>query len=194
MASPAWPITILSPSKIIRQLAARTTAGTVALSGFTQRVSSAAQAWVITYDGIVVATRPQLLQWDAFEAYLEGGANPILVSLMSEGNGTTPGLTFGASSVGDTVITIVRPTAIDQGSHFSIGERLYRVVVVTDIVGDNYTLEIRPPVREDLTNATIVDFATPVCKCRLATDDEMILELDSARIGTGKVKFVEDPL
>lgn len=185
--------TVLRPAKITRHLAARTTAGTVSLSGFTQRVATPTHAWVITYDGIVVGTRAQLLLWDAYEAALDGAANPILVPLVGEGNGATPGATVGTAAVGATTIVVSRAVAIDQGSHFSIGERLYRVASLTGPSGTNYTLTIRPPLRTATTGGLTVEFNLPVCKCRAATDDEWILEIDSARIGVGKIKWLEDP-
>lgn len=184
---------VLHPSKITVHLAARTTAGTVGLSGFTQRVATPTQAWVITYDGIVVGTRAQKLLWDAYEAALDGAANPILVPLIGEGNNPLIGATVGSPVVGATSIVINRAVAIEQGSHFSIVDRLYRVVAVTGPSGGNYTVAIRPQLRVAPIAGTGVDFAIPVCKCRPATDDEWILEMDSARIGVGKIKFLEDP-
>lgn len=194
MTTRAWPDTILKPAKITRHIAARTLAGTVAASGFTQRVALPASAWVITYEGIVVASAEQWLWWDLLEAESDGGANPMLVPLIGEVAGSTAGVTFGTGTAGGTQIGITRVgVPVLAGHHFSIGERLYRVWQIAGTSGDDYTVKIRPPLREDVPAASAVEFAKPVCRCRLATDDEMALARDSAQIGVGAIKFVEDP-
>lgn len=192
----AWPDTILKPRNITAHYAARTTAGTVSASGFTQRVAVPAGAWVITYEGIVVATAEQRLWWRLLPAEADGGANPILVPLIGEWQeaGVTAGAVATDFDAGDTTIIITRVgAAILAGYHFSIGERLYRVIEQTSVAGNNYTVKIRPPLREDVTAAAVVEFEKPVCRCRLASDDEMKLAFDPARMGVGAVSFVEDP-
>lgn len=189
----AWPSAVLKPSKITRHLAPRTTAGTTAASGFTQRVSVPAHAWVIEYDGIVVAGNEAIRTWDYIAAQLDGGSVPILVPLISEYNGgNIEGIVNATASAGSTSVVIYRPIEISAGYHFSIGEYLYRVASITSVSAPNYTLSIRPSLRQDVSSGVAASFISPICKCRLATDDEMRLDLDSARIGIGKVKFFED--
>lgn len=191
----AWPDTILKPAKITRHLQARTTAGTVSASGFTQRVAVPASAWVITYEGIVVATATQLLWWDLLPAESDGGANPILVPLIGEWQvaGVTAG-TIAAASAGATTVVITRVGAgVLAGYHFSVGERLYRVIEQTSVASNDYTVKIRPPLREAVTGGAAVQFEKPVCRCRLASDDEMMAAIDPARLLIGNVKFLEDP-
>jgi hypothetical protein len=212
-----WPIATLRPRNITRHIAARTTAGTTAASGFTQRVATPAQAWVIKYDGILLATKAQILAWGALAAALDGGANPILVPLVEGdrivrptpfddgtefGDGTSfddlggaSGTISGGASAGDTEIDVAMPAGvtIEPGEHFTIGERLYRVVVVVGEVADVWTLNIRPPIREDASGGTVVSWGTLWVKCRLASDDQMMMPLDPAGMGVGTVAFVEDP-
>lgn len=193
MTTRAWPDTILKPAKITAHLAARTTAGTVSASGFTQRVAVPASAWVITYEGIVVASDEQWLWWNFLPAESDGGANPILVPLIGEVAGATAG-TAAAASAGDTEIVITRVgVPVLAGHRFSIGERLYVVWQIAGTAGDAYTCKIRPPLREDVAGAAAVEFAKPQCRCRLADDDQMALARDSAGIGVAAVRFVEDP-
>lgn len=190
-----WPISYLRPRNVTRHLLPRTTAGTVSTSGFTQRVSVPAHAWVITYEGILVATPEQIRVWDAYEVYLEGGSVPILVPLIGEGNyGADTGYTSGAYARGATVMTVGRSYGpIIAGYHFSINERLYRCFGTTDMGGGYYNFSFRPPLRDDVPNAYPVWFAALQVKCRLATDDEMTLKLEPGRIGTANVRFFEDP-
>lgn len=190
-----WPIDYLKPRNITRHLAPRTTAGTVAASGFTQRVSVPAQSWTIIYEGILVATPEQIRVWDAYEVYLEGGSVPILVPLVGDASeGTDTGYTSGAYARGAGVMTVGRAYGpIVAGHHFSINERLYRCFGTTDLGGGYYSFSFRPPLRDDVPNGWPVFFAALQCKCRLATDDEMTLKLEPGRMGTGNVRFVEDP-
>ena len=189
-----WPIAYLMPRNVTRHLLPRTTAGTVATSGFTQRVSVAAHAWVITYEGILVHTEEQIRVWDAYEAYIEGGSVPILVPLIGDVHGTTDGVTVAAYPAGAAVMQIYRELpGVQAGWHFSIGERLYRCFGVTPLPSNNYQFSFRPPLREAVPFATPVTFTNLYCKCRLGSDDEMTLKLEPGRMGTADVRFFEDP-
>ena len=190
-----WPITHLRPRNITRHMSPRSTAGTVAASGFTQRVSVPAQSWTIIYEGILVATEEQIRVWDYTEVYLEGGSVPILVPLVGDGHyGADTGDVSGAVAAGSTVMTVGRAYGgILGGYHFSINERLYRVVGVTDVGGGYYNFTFRPPLREDVPSGWPVFFAALQCKCRLASDDEMTMKIEAGRMGTATVRFVEDP-
>lgn len=189
-----WPDDYLRPAKITRHLAPRTTAGTVSASGFTQRVSVPAHAWTISYDGIVIRDSADLRAWDSLAGLLDGGAVPILVPLLGEDTGgPDEGIIIDSVSAGATRISIGRSVPVWNGYHCQIAEHLYRVVSTYSVVGQTYDVQIRPPLRQNFAFGAQVFFFKPACKCRLATDDEMVLELDSARIGVGKVRFVEDP-
>lgn len=190
-----WPVSVLKPRNVTRHLAPRTTAGTVSASGFTQRVSVPAQAWVITYEGILVATEEQVRLWDSFGTYLEGGAVPVLVQLVGDPGTPGPdGVAVGDAAAGVVSLRVSRVgAAVLAGQHFTIGERLYRVLGVTVFGGDQYDLFFRPPLREPSLNGYLVSFNNLLVKCRLATDDEMILKLEPGRIGVGNVRFFEDP-
>lgn len=191
----AWPIDYLRPRNVTRHLAPRTTAGTVAASGFTQRVAVPASSWTIIYEGILVATEEQIRVWDAFEAYLEGGSVPILVPLVGDAHyGADTGSVSGAYPAGTAQMTVARSFGpLLAGHHFSINERLYRAYGVTDLGGGYYNTSLSPPLRDDVPDLWPVYFAALQCRCRLASDDEMMLKLEPGRMGTGNVRFVEDP-
>lgn len=192
----SWPIANLRPGTITRQLLPKTTRGTSSLGGLIQRVSVPAHCWAIEYGNIVVSTSTDRLVWDNFEARLDGGSVPVLVQLSSmDVFGSSNGTASVAASAGDTTLVIERIGAdpVLVGYHFSIGERLYRVSAVTSTVGDIFTVNIRPPLRDDVSISATINFLALACKCRLASDDEMKMTFNPARIGIGNVKFLEDP-
>jgi len=195
MTAERWPIAYLRPARIMRHIAPRTTAGTVSTAGFTQRISVPIHSWQITYENILVGTAEQLRVWDAYEAYLDGGSTPILVPLIGDATTSTPdGTSVGAYTVGATVMTVQRVGApIVAGQHFSIQERLYRAFGVTDLGGDQYQFSFRPPLRDGFPTGWPIWFNDLICRCRLATDDEMSLTIDPAKQGVATVHFVEDP-
>ena len=189
-----WPIQYLMPRNITRHLAPRTTAGTVATSGFTQRVSVPNHGWLITYEEILLHTEDQIRTWDAYEAYLDGGATPITVPLVGDSHGATDGVTVAAYPAGATVMQIYREApGVQAGWHFTIGERLYRCFGVTALPSNNYQFSFRPPLRDAVAFSAAVSFTALFCRCRLFSDDEMTLKLEPGRYATGTVRFVEDP-
>lgn len=194
MATPLWPHLTLRPRDITRQYLARTTSGTVSASGFTQRVASPAGSWRIDYDGIVISSVPELRTWDSLEVGLDGGAVAIYVPLIAEGQGTVDGVLVGAHAAGSTTMVIRRVgDVITAGYHVTVGDgRLHRVVSCTVSVND-YTCDVRPPLRADYPDAQNVEIDTPTCKCRLASDDAMRLTVTPGRIAIGSVRFLEDP-
>lgn len=219
-----WPISLLRPRQITRSIRARTTSGTVATSGFTQRVSVPAHAWMIRYEGILLGRPAEVRAWDAMEAILDGGAVPVMVYIIEAPDRQVPGAPFSDTTLftdhtgwgvdgatgtvngvwlaGAPSLQITLPqlgdtlgdSHIRAGHHFSIGERLYRVARVLGLEGDIYSLEIRPPLRDDVAHGAAVSFGQLWCKMRLATEDQMTISIDPAGMGTGNVAFVEDPL
>jgi hypothetical protein len=190
-----WPHLVLRPGEISCQYLARTTAGTVAASGFTQRIASPAGAWRIQYRRIVIKDITEVRAWRAVEAGLDGGAVAIYVPLIGEEQGTIDGVLVGAHAQGDTVAVIRRVGDImADGYHFAVGDgRLHRVVDVTGVSTDDYTCTIRPPLRADYADATTVEIGTPICKCRLASDDAMALTVTPGGMAVADVTFLEDP-
>lgn len=191
-----WPHLVLKPANITRQLAARSTAGTVATSGFTQAVAVPAAAWRIRYERIVIDTAAQLRAWDRLEGLLEGRANAIYVPLVGEDQGTVDGALVGAHAAQSTSVVIARVgEAILAGYHFSIGDgRLHRVIDVTGPVGNNYTCEIRPWLRDSYSDAAAVELTMPACKCRLLDDDQMRLSVTPGRLAIADaIEWIEDP-
>lgn len=190
-----WPHAALRPSDTTCQYLARTTAGTVSTSGFTQRVASPANAWAISYGRVVLKDMPEIRTWRAVEAGLDGGAVAIYVPLVGLEQGTINGTLVGAHAAGVTSAVIRRVgAAITGGYHFAVGDgRLHLVVSVSGVSTDDYTCVIRPPLRAAYPDTTAVEFERPVCKCRLASDDAMQLTVTPGGMAIGRVRFVEDP-
>jgi hypothetical protein len=189
-----WPFTALRPGEITCQYLARTTAGTVSSSGFTQRIASPAGTWRIRYGRIVVKNIAEVRVWRSIEAGLDGGAVAIYVPLVGEDQGVTDGILVGAHTAGATVAVIRRVELIDNGYHFTVGDgRLHIVVDVTSITVNDYTCTIRPPLRADYADAAPVGIAIPNCKCRLASDDAMSLTVTPGNMAVGEIVFTEDP-
>jgi len=81
---------------------------------------------------------------------------------------------------------------IQPGQHFSIGERLYRIRTIEHTGEGAVTITFRPPAREAATIGTRLEFDFPVCRMRLASDNEMDLALDYGRWSFPSVNFIED--
>jgi len=81
---------------------------------------------------------------------------------------------------------------IQPGQHFSIGERLYRIRTIEHTGEGAATITFRPPAREAALIGTRLEFDFPVCRMRLASDNEMDLALDYGRWSYPSVNFIED--
>ena len=90
-------------------------------------------------------------------------------------------------------VDIVTDSLIEPGQVFSFGERMYEIVDVARD-GNSATLTWQPPLREAVPDGTQLNFDRPVCRMRLASDNEMQLTLDLNKRGFPSVNFVEDLL
>jgi hypothetical protein len=106
---------------------------------------------------------------------------------------------LGASaSLRATNIRIIRRSMaqLRGGEYFSIdhtdyGRRLYIVTKITDTSGLNTWVDIRPPLRGDLPNGTILDFAYPSCTMLVANPEEAALRLKPPWHGRPSISFIE---
>ncbi|MGD9869316.1 MAG: hypothetical protein AB7U38_15110 [Hyphomicrobiales bacterium] len=216
-----WPIGILTPQTIGRPYMTRSTAGTTAISGEEQVVVSPAARWMIRYLNITANRRGKIIAHDALEVILEGRANPILVPLcegsrrpfatgfpfpsVPHSDNTpfsdsteyeTPAIAVvanvaaaqGATTMG---MTVVDGGDLEPGQHFTIGERLYRIRLITSQDGADYVVTFRPRLREAVADGARIDFERLWCKCRLLNDDGLDMDLDMLKRGTFSPIFVE---
>jgi len=177
--------------------------------------------WTLQQTGIWVRTRDQVRAWRALEAILDGGVTGIIVPFCDRRfaptsvTGIVPhsdgafffddtGYESGASAVtfdqdaalrATTVFLDVGAIELQGGEHFTVNHegapRLYRIARVIEQVGDVAEVQIRPPLRAAVTAATDADFANPRCVMKLASADEMPLNLELGKSGQASVRFVE---
>jgi hypothetical protein len=101
----------------------------------------------------------------------------------------------GASAAAGTATINMQAAAIGdvQAGHlFSIENRLYRITGVTDNGSGNYDLSIWPPLRLAVSAGDWMEFDNPKCRMRLASDQEMSLDLSGHRFARPTVNFIED--
>jgi hypothetical protein len=98
------------------------------------------------------------------------------------------------TELNSTSITVAVTTGSSPqpGHLFSIDRRLHMVV---DVAGDGpYVLSIWPWIREDVSEGAAVNFATPSCEMRFASDDQgadALASLDGLRFGNVTLRFDE---
>ena len=221
MAEYAWPCEVLRARNASFNLNERTLGTSPSVSGHTQVVSSGPPIWSATLGEIDIRTKEQRLTFKALGALLQGRLNTIRVPMCMGDQPTAFGYpaeslpfsddapfdddsTFyhsamsveanGASAAGAVSVSVVAYLigAIQAGQHFSVDERLYRIVGVTNNGGGNYDLSIWPPLRVAIPDGEFLEFDSPTCRMRLASDQEMSLELKGRRFGNPTVSFIED--
>lgn len=90
-------------------------------------------------------------------------------------------------------IALVSVGQLQPGQDFSIGERMYRIRTVQMTGEAAATITFRPPAREAVPAGTEMEFDRPVCRMRLASDNEMDLDIDLTQPWTfPTVNFIED--
>lgn len=89
-------------------------------------------------------------------------------------------------------ITIGYADTLMPGQDFSIGERMYRLKSVVYASATSAAITFRPQLREAAAAGARLEFDNPVCRMRLATDNEMALTLDLRRSAKPTVAFIED--
>lgn len=213
-----WP-SILTPRGIMFEPDARSRSGGVSLSGVEQVVTSSGGIWRARYTGVPVVRRNQRLAWRAINAQLGGRAGVLLVPVFCGDPPTLEGVsgysgvthsdgTFFGDEAGysqSALSATINPAAlratsvtiniiegeVEAGQHFSVSGRLYRVASVESQSGGVASITIWPPLREAVAVEVDAEFARPVCRMRLASDDAMNIEFDMGRFGTGAVDFIE---
>lgn len=80
-------------------------------------------------------------------------------------------------------VFIVRGGTPRPGQRFSIGSRLYEITAATLASGTTYTLAIWPWLRAAAGTLESVNFSSPVCEMRLASDGEGVDALRSLTLG-----------
>lgn len=212
-----WPIDLLPCRDFSINPSFRNTRGQAAIAyGEAQIVASDAGVWKATLGSIRVSNSEQRKRFRALQVKLEGGLTPILIPLCGadqpvSGNAFAlwepwpedDELFFGDGATIVTLasdaarratqvsVTITTARVLEEGQHFSAGERLYRIKEIASQTDTAAILKIWPPLREALTTGAALEFENPVCRMRLASDQEMDLDLAMRRSAQPTVSFVE---
>ncbi len=216
-----WPIGVLRPQSVSFDIASRSLSGPASVSGAVQVVSSDAGIWKAELGSIVINDRQTVLAWRGIANLLEGRLGKIVIPLcrgyqprgdaglyepvphsddafFSDGAGYVGAfnnVTLAGSVAARAVsanFTIETGGTLEPGQHFSLGERLYRLRTVVYTSDTAASVTFRPPLREAASLGDRVEIDDPICRMRLASDEEMDLQLDGRRWARPTVSFVED--
>jgi hypothetical protein len=100
--------------------------------------------------------------------------------------------TFSPKGRTSLILNLFNCPDITPGQHFSINYRLYRITSIISKTSGATEVKIWPSLRDDVLPLSDVIFDDVVCKCRLATDNELDLTLEAGRWGKSAVNFIED--
>lgn len=193
-----WPFDTC-PGRITVELSTETQSGGRSLTGSRQYVQADAGFWMITLGAVRIRSNDDVLTWRELETALDGRAGRVHVPAYDGKRRPIPPVNATADGdvpAGATTMTISVDTGatIEEGMHWSVEGRLYRIrKILSSPGGPSYDVSFRPPAREAIADGTSLEFDSPVCRCRLATDDGMDIELDLLRYATPDVIFIEDP-
>ncbi len=198
-----WPRLTFIPRTPEVRLAGETVSGGRSLTGKLQAVAADSGFWRITLGNIPIRTKDEVLAWEEIAAILEGRLGTvnahIYQSKRSPWPAGVPGAAIvakasGALAIGATSGSIDMTTgaAPEPGMYCSAGERLIQLRTVGAPTGSIYPVTFRPPLRDAIANNDPLEFAHPICRCRLASDDGMSLPLDLQRFAVKTVDLEED--
>lgn len=202
-ADVTWPFSTLIPRTPESYLAGTTVSGGRSLTGKLQAVGTDAPFWVITLGNVPIRNKTELEAWRVVQTALEGRLGTCLVpfydSKRSPWPGGVPGATItvtadGAMAAGDTSgnIDVTAGATPKPGMKFSAGEYGYELKTVGVPTGSSYPVTFRPPLRESIADNDPLEFAHPIVRCRLRSDDGMSLALDLQCFCVKSVEFEED--
>lgn len=195
MATLSWPIAILPARDFAFNPAFRNTRGASAVAyGESQIVASDAGLWKATLGSVIVRGATARKKWREVQVLLEGGLVPVLIPLCNADQPTTGTAVATAGAAVRAVSIALTKTGtytLEVGQYFSIGERLYRIKEITSQSAGAATVRFWPPLRELVAISTAVEVQDPVCRMRLASDQEMDLDLIMRKTGSPTISFVE---
>lgn len=102
-----------------------------------------------------------------------------------------------AADLNDTTIDVALTAGANApslGAYLSIASRLHAIDAVSSLGSDVYRLTIWPWLRADAADNATVNFDTPLCEMRLASDTEgadALSSLDGMKFGSVSLRFVE---
>jgi hypothetical protein len=203
MADVDWPRLTFVPRTPEVRLAGETVGGGRSLTGKMMPVAADSGYWLITLGNIPIRTRGEVLAWEAIAAQLEGRRGTINVPIYQSKRSPWPAGVPGAAilatmqnaiAAGATSCIIAMTIGADPeaGMFFSTGERLYQIRTATPTSGDLWAITFRPTARQAVSDGDSLEFAHPICRCRLVADDGMGLALDLQRFANATLYVEED--
>lgn len=209
-----WDPATYSATNPTVQLIGQGEVSPVSRAGMRRTIAAPGGFWRASWSGIDLYDPNAVRAWRAFVAAADNGAGVFEVRLADRlyapwplyASGA-PNMTAGgivvaldaAASVEATTIRVAKSSGGDLagGINFSAtgprwGKRLYRTKSATDLGGGDWSLEIRPGLREDLATATALDFETPGFLATVANPREIEPELSQMRFAQVDVVFQED--
>lgn len=93
-------------------------------------------------------------------------------------------------------IRVIYGSALLSGMHFSVNERLFRILRVSNVRASGsdtlYDVTLWPPAREAVLAGESLEFDRPMFRARLATDDAMDVDFGLFKFASPSVEWVED--
>lgn len=102
--------------------------------------------------------------------------------------------TVGNAALRATVLTIAvtQGSALKPDTWFGFARRAHKIRRILSVVGNQYTVEISPPLRHAVAGGTSVNFDWPVVQCKAVLGQDLIPAISLGKYGTMTVAFVED--
>lgn len=195
-----------------------TVAGSPTLSGRTQVASYDAGYWIATIDLATLDAGAEIKTFRALRAQMEGGAHHLRVPVFDEGQAPWPSATHSAAATGFTdgtqfsdgtgfaekaikvalaadaaaratsiSVSVTSAATIAGGEYFSIRDRLH---VVREVLSAT-AWAIWPPLREAAVSGRALNLDAPICRMRLASEQEMSLALGRLWRAQPSAAFIE---
>lgn len=199
-----WPFALLQPTAVgIHMVPATIGGGSDIAGGHEETTATANGFWRVTYSGIRVHDRDQVLKLRELAAVLEGGAGVICIHAYD--GKRAPWLTVGdtivASSVGAFTaggtsgsIRVTSGGVLRPGMFWSWEDRLYCLKTVGTPTGSPpvYPVTVFPNIRAEIADGELLEFTRPMVRARLANDEALNLELDLLEHNSLSLEFEED--
>jgi hypothetical protein len=193
-----WPTTTLRPAQILANPVPFTRSGGRSLGGIERVTRTDRGYWSIVYKSVLLSNPSERQYFNAIRTTLNGMAGSLTVPVWShDSNGAESSIVVtmaAAASVGDTQVTLELGSGIDNlaGVRFSYNHALYETGFAIDIYDDQWIVPIFPALRADIAADAVLEFDSPTCLVKLASDREMDVSLTAGMVDRADVSFIED--
>jgi hypothetical protein len=159
--------------------------------------------------------------WGAWQDYLAGGAQIVLAPVLKLEHAPVPvgaadrpfltnddyfptsaafqtpyviAATVGNAALRATTITIavIEGAALKPDTWLGFTRRAHKIRRILSVVGNQYTVEISPPLRHSVAGGTSLNLDWPVVQCKAVLGQDLIPAISLGKYGSMTVAFVED--